>query len=254
MDSTPPGSFTVREGDHLDILNCTYLPYRHIKVLGMGSSAFVEMVQDETNGQVIQGLRNLSNINEFKRGFRNEVNILRRLFPHISSLGIVLTPVADGGNLACYLQTILDLGNPPTTEQCIVLNQAFRCLASGPAIIHKQTIRHKDIKPQNILIHQGCVVYTDFGIALDTSQLDNTTTDGTAQAFTFRYCAPEVALSDKRNRKSDVFSLGCVFTEILSVLEPQIQLPQLGRTAYHKIIEDLQDPKIESVLRNLLES
>jgi len=257
MDSTPPGSFIVREGDHLDIPNRTCLPYRHIKALGMGGSAFVEMARDETNGQVfaLKHFRRYHgpNINEFKRGFRNEVNILQRLSPHPHiirafatwacgrELGIVLTPVADGGDLACYLQTILDLGNPPTTEQCTVLNQAFGCLASGLAFIHKQTIRHKDIKPQNILIHQGCVIYTDFGIALDTSQLDNTATDGTAQAFTFRYCAPEVAQSDRRNRKSDVFSLGCVFTEILSVLEPQIQLPQLGRAAYHKIIEDLQD-------------
>ena len=257
MDSATSGTFAVREGDHLDIPNRTCLPYTHIQALGMGGSAFVEKVQDKTNGEVfaLKHFRRYHgpNINEFKRGFRNEVDILRRLYPHPHiirafatwacgrELGIVLTPVADSGDLACYLQTILDLGNPPTTEQCTVLNHAFGCLASGLAFIHKQTIRHKDIKPQNILIHQGCVIYTDFGIALDTSQLDNTTTDGTAQAFTFRYCAPEVAQSDKRNTKSDVFSLGCVFTEILSVLEPQIQLPQLGRTAYHKAIEELQD-------------
>lgn len=257
MDSATSGTLVVREGDHLDIPNRTCLPYMHIQALGMGGSAFVGKVQDKTNGQVfaLKHFRRYHgpNINEFKRGFRNEVNILRRLSPHPHiirafatwacgrELGIILTPVADGGDLACYLQTILDLGNPPTTEQCTVLNQAFGCLASGLAFIHKQTIRHKDIKPQNILIHQDCVIYTDFGIALDTSQLDNTTTDGTAQAFTFRYCAPEVAQSDKRNRKSDVFSLGCVFTDILSVLEPQIRLPQLGRTAYHNITEDLQD-------------
>jgi len=257
MDSATSGTLVVREGDHLDIPNRTYLPYTHIQPLGIGGSAFVEKVQDKTNGQVfaLKHFRRYHgpNINAFKRGFRNEVDILRRLSPHLHiisafatwacgrELGIVLSPVADSGDLACYLQTILDLGNPPTTEQCTVLNQAFGCLASGLEFIHKQTIRHKDIKPQNILIHQGCVIYTDFGVAVDASQLDNTTTVGTAQTFTFRYCAPEVAQSDKRNRKSDVFSLGCVFTEILSVLEPQIQLPQLGRTAYHKIIEDLQD-------------
>ncbi|OCL14350.1 kinase-like protein, partial [Glonium stellatum] len=224
----------VQEGDHLDVPNRACLPYKYIRSLGMGSCAFVEMAQDETNGQVfaLKHLRRYQgrNLNQFKRAFQNEVDILRRLSlnPHIikafatwgsgRELGIVMTPVADGGDLASFLQTIVDLGNLPTTEQYTILNRAFGCLASGLAFIHKQTIRHKDIKPQNILIHQGYVIYTDFGIALDTSQLENTTTDGTTYAFTFRYCAPEVASSEKRNRKSDVFSLGCVFAEILSVL------------------------------------
>jgi serine/threonine protein kinase len=42
--------------------------------------------------------------------------------------------------------------------------------------MHEQTIRHKDIKPQNILIHRGSAIYTDFGISLDFAQQDSTTT------------------------------------------------------------------------------
>jgi serine/threonine protein kinase len=62
------------------------------------------------------------------------------------------------------------------------------------------------------------VVYTDFGISYDYSLLSQSTTIGHPIAFTRRYCAPEVADWTPRNRKADIFSLGCVFLEILQVL------------------------------------
>ena len=63
----------------------------------------------------------------------------------------------------------------------IILQRAIGCLASGLAFMHEQTIRHKDIKPQNILIHGGSVLYTDFGISLDFGQQGNSTTTGNPQ-------------------------------------------------------------------------
>ena len=252
-----PNPILVRQGDHLDIMNRNILPYRPVKSLGAGGSAYVELVQDITNGRAFahKSFRRYhgSDIDKFRQAFQNEIEIIRRLssHPHIIRVfasytcgreaGMILTPVADGGDLACYLQSISDSRNLPTTEQCTILQRAFGCLASGLAFIHNRIIRHKDIKPQNILIHQGHVLYTDFGIALDASQHDNTTTFGTAQAFTLRYCAPEVANSANRNRKSDIFSLGCVFAEILAVLEPQIKLGDFGRTPYYKVVDDLRD-------------
>jgi serine/threonine protein kinase len=125
-------------------------------------------------------------------------------------VGLILSPVADGGDLGNYLQTILDTpGQRPAAEQEAVLQRTFGCLASGIASIHLQTIRHRDIKPQNILIHEGSMLYTGFGISLDASQDERTTTLGTALCMTFRYRAPEVARFVK-NRKSDIYSLGCV--------------------------------------------
>jgi serine/threonine protein kinase len=162
---------------------------------------------------------------------RDEINIIKQLHshPHIIDLywsythqgtfGMLLTPVASNGDLRAYLLTIRDLQKALTPEQSSVLTRAFGCLASGLAFIHSRTIRHKDIKPSNILVHNGKMIYTDFGIALDASGQDTTTT-GRPDALTKRYCAPEVANSEPRNRKSDVFSLGCVFLEILALLAP----------------------------------
>ncbi|PVH98199.1 kinase-like protein, partial [Periconia macrospinosa] len=234
---------TVREGADLQISDHNVLPYKVIRNLGMGGCASVEMVEDTTTGQLfahkIFRRYHGPNLKKFRLEVRNEIKIMRRLssHPHIIRLfatyackrdfGMILTPVADGGDLATYLLNILDSGNPPTAENRAVLMRAFGCLANGLAFIHKQTIRHKDIKPQNILIHQGRIIYTDFGIAFDATQHDSTTTTGRPNAFTRRYCAPEVASWAKRNRKSDIFSLGCVFIEVLTVLEPLLHSEHL---------------------------
>ena len=78
-------------------------------------------------------------------------------------------------------------------------------------------IRHRDIKPQNILVKGSSVYLTDFGISLDWENLSrSTTTKDTAKSML--YCAPEVARYEKRNTSADIWSLGCVFLEMLTII------------------------------------
>ncbi|KAF2653314.1 kinase-like protein, partial [Lophiostoma macrostomum CBS 122681] len=207
------------------------LPFKHVQYIGQGGSAVIEKVAHKSTNDIF-ALKTFRRYNarQFERAisaFRNEVSITKRLSSHTHMIQIqgtyvcdrqlimALSPVANGGDLASYLTEALESGIE--REQEIVLNRAFGCLANGLAHIHKHTIRHKDIKPQNILIHDGRVVYTDFGLSFDADQQD-TTTVGYPGACTRRYCAPEVQDWANRNRKSDVWSLGCVFVEILDVL------------------------------------
>jgi serine/threonine protein kinase len=223
----------IQEGDDLDIQDKGNLPYQLLKNLGHGASASVEMVQDSNTGSVYARkiFRNVysRNLEEVKRRFRNEVQIIRRLAPHHHiiqvyatyiaqrELGLILLPVADGGDLASFLGDFQDTAQP-SDERTNILLRCFGCLASGLAFMQQQSIRHKDIKPQNILIHQGSPVYTDFGFSYDSTQAGHSTTSGNPGAFTRRYCAPEVVDWGSRNSKSDVFSLGCVYVDILSAL------------------------------------
>jgi serine/threonine protein kinase len=108
-------------------------------------------------------------------------------------------------------------------------------LASALAFIHKQTIRHKDIKPQNILIHRGEAMYTDFGLSYDFGDTGRSTTTGVPQGLTRRYCAPEVAEWGNRNSKSDVFSLGCVFIEICLALANDASYDQMYERDFHEV-------------------
>ncbi|KAF2008101.1 kinase-like protein [Amniculicola lignicola CBS 123094] len=257
MDHFPTPTLTINEGDDLDLDITDKLPFVLVKNLGHGASAIVEMVQDTNNGRLYarKVFRNLHarRAGEAKQTFQNELRAMRRLKPHPHiiqvfatyitqrELALLLTPVADAGDLAAFLQLYRDMDSLDRERESrkAILWRAYGCLASGLAFIHQQTIRHKDIKPQNILIHQGRVIFTDFGISFDFSERDRSTTTGNPNAFTRRYCSPEVANWDNRNSKSDVFSLGCVFVEILDALQPTLLPSEFLQGPFHRTIDQL---------------
>ncbi|KAI4945587.1 hypothetical protein J4E91_007930 [Alternaria rosae] len=157
---------------------------------------------------------------------------------------MILDPAADGGDLADYLQNYRDQGfhslgediSKENARQNRVLRRSFGCLASALDFIHRQTVRHKDIKPQNILIHKGKVMYTDFGLSYDFGDTGRSTTTGNPQGITRRYCAPEVAEWGRRNTKSDVFSLGCVFIEMVLALANDASYDQIYEGNFQEIV------------------
>jgi serine/threonine protein kinase len=104
------------------------------------------------------------------------------------------------------------------------LGQSFSCLAAALAYVHSKTTKHLDIKPQNVLVKRsrdnrfGYQFYlADFGISQSFSSSDQSQTDSRV-GRTAKYCAPEVYADESHGRGADIFSLGCVFLEILTVL------------------------------------
>jgi serine/threonine protein kinase len=152
---------------------------------------------------------------------------------------MIMSPVADGGDLDKFLCLLKAYQWDPRQHQEqitameSVLKRAFGCLASGLAFIHRSKIRHKDIKTQNILLYNGRILYTDFGLAYHSSMFENSSTGGPTE-MTRKYAAPEVLSGASRNSSSDVFSLGCVFIEMYSALEtpiPSIDAPNFTFSA-----------------------
>lgn len=122
-------------------------------------------------------------------------------------MALVMSPVAEM-DLATYLDSV-------TPFKHWELRTFFGCLARALQFLHEQSIRHKDIKPDNILVHQGNVLFTDFGLARDFTDASRSTTQGTVNAMTLKYCAPEVAYQEARSTSSDIWSLGVVFLEMV---------------------------------------
>ncbi len=248
-------NMTLVPGQHIEIAHRNMLPFRYVDRLGMGASAIVEIVVDQTGQRYAhKAFRKYygRELKRFREEFRNEIDIMKRLRsnPHIiqvfgsyacgRELGMLLLPVANGGDLKTFLEDIKDTEESIPKTHMVILTCGFGCLASGLAFIHKHTIRHKDIKPSNILVHNGLMIYTDFGISLDASHQDETTTTGYHGAMTERFCAPEVARSEPRNRKSDVFSLGCVYIEILIVLLPHVDFGDKIPKPYWQKVDHIQ--------------
>ena len=104
------------------------------------------------------------------------------------------------------------------------LRTFFSCLAHSLAFIHSNSVKHMDIKPKNLLVsaHNTAsdtykIYIADFGIARSYKSAHDAETDSPIP-FTRTYAAPEVALQDVRGFSADIFSLGCVFLEMLATL------------------------------------
>ncbi|KAJ8114546.1 hypothetical protein OPT61_g3602 [Boeremia exigua] len=93
------------------------------------------------------------------------------------------------------------------------------CLASALKYMHASGIRHQDIKPSNI-IHKGDqVFFTDFSSS-STFKVGHTTSTENPARSTPMYGAPEVTSDRGRHgQTTDIFALGCVFSDMLSVVE-----------------------------------
>jgi tRNA A-37 threonylcarbamoyl transferase component Bud32 len=150
-------------------------------------------------------------------------------------LSILLYP-ATAYNLETFLDQYTDLAErePLVTSNArtiyhmrTAISKFFKCLTGAISYIHEQRVKHMDIKPANLLIQETRhesphmteykIYLADFGIAKSYSTLSDAETDSRT-SFTRAYAAPEVVRQEMRGLSADIFSLGCVYLEMLAVL------------------------------------
>ena len=112
---------------------------------------------------------------------------------------------------------------------------------------HRKGIIHRDIKPGNIMItDQGQVKVMDFGIARAISDIQATLTNTWNIVGTAQYLSPEQATGEASDARSDIYSVGCVFYEMLTGRPPFTGDTPVSIAYQHVSAELLPPSKIKS--------
>lgn len=222
-----PAATKCEDGGHAHFADPVEIPFRRDGILGSGGYAQVEKVTSKNTGK--EYARKLLDRRALQRShgslfqFDNELKILKRLrhqhvvqvvgsYTEPQFVAIIMSPIAD-----CDLSNFLE--TKATPPHSVSLLRTFPgCLATALRYLHQEEIRHKDIKPSNILVKDCTILLTDFGLARDCNNAGSTTSRQPG-AFTLRYSAKEVVDGGKRSYPSDMWSLGCVFLEIFTVIQ-----------------------------------
>ncbi len=106
--------------------------------------------------------------------------------------------------------------------------------ASALGEAHKHGIVHRDVKPANILFSDNDTpILTDFGIAKEVDTEHDLTSTGIFLGSP-NYVSPEQADGQKIDGRADIYSLGCIFYEMLTGSKPYISSSLIDIVIQHK--------------------
>ncbi len=155
----------------------------------------------------------------------------------------------QGQALSEYLKQHAPLSPKEAAE---ILLQAARGLAAA----HDKGIVHRDIKPANLMMAEdGTIKLTDFGIAMAEDQGPKLTSTGEFVG-TPGYLSPEVCIGREVDARTDIFSLGIVYFEMLAGSPPFTNPSPLGlmREVVEARIPDIGgiNSEVDATTRELL--
>ncbi|MER5493596.1 serine/threonine-protein kinase [Streptomyces sp. NPDC002490] len=212
--------------------------YRLVDVIGRGGMGEVWRARDESLGRAVavKCLKTLgphhdpAHARVLRERFRREARVAAGLqhrgvtvvhdFGEWDGSLFLVMELLEGRNLS---QLLADHGPHPLPVD-EVLDIAEQ-VASALAYTHEQGIVHRDLKPANIMrTADGTVKICDFGIARfgqghGTGRTSRLTHTGIAMG-TPHYMSPEQIVGSEVDRRSDLYSLGCVLYEIATGAPP----------------------------------
>ena len=186
------------------------------------------------------------NDNKDTQKYFNEIEVFKQLhhinliqysnsFIHKNKLCIVME-YAENGDLSKIIKKYASLKQYIPEEQIWTY---FIQICRGLNYIHSKKIIHRDIKTQNIFLSKDNVIKVgDFGIS---KILKNTYDFCKTPLGTPYFLSPEICSGKTYDYKSDVWMLGCVLYELMTLKRPfeGDNLPNLMRNILRKEIKDL---------------
>ncbi len=223
---TLSGEYT--EGGQIDLAPGQLLTQRYeiLSLLGEGGMGAVYKARDVELSRMValkvirpDLARNRAILDRFKQELILATQVTHRNVVRIYDLGeaerikFITMEYVEGEDLAAVLRQRTKL---PPHEAALVIEQVCRALEAA----HGVGVIHRDLKPQNIMqeAHSGRILVMDFGLA-KTLEGDRMTQTG-AMVGTMEYMSPEQALAGHLDQRSDIFSLGLIFYELLTGQTP----------------------------------
>ncbi len=195
--------------------------YQIQKLLGMGGMGAVYKAHDLEVDRTV-GLKvirpDLAGNPAILARFKQEL-VLARQVTHRNIIRIYDLNEAEGVKFITMefiegedLRTILTREGKVSSKEAInIMRQG--CL--GLQAAHQEGVIHRDLKPSNIMVDvSGRVVIMDFGLA-KTLQGDGMTQTG-MMIGTMEYMSPEQAMGSDLDARSDLFTMGLIFYELLT--------------------------------------
>jgi len=199
--------------------------YEILSILGQGGMGAVYKARDRELDRLIalkvirpELATDPAILQRFKQELILARNITHKNVVRIYDLGeaegirFISMEYVDGEDLRTLLR---GEGKFSVKDTLAVIEQVCRALDAA----HAEGVIHRDLKPQNIMREKnGRVVVMDFGLARSLGESGMTQTG--AIVGTIEYMSPEQALGSTLDQRSDIFSVGLIFYELLTGKAP----------------------------------